>query len=115
MLYTLLFINILLLVTGQTLWKIGLEGNTMELSFKGIINLIFNPYIFSGIVLYGIATIIWFYILSKGDLSLVYPLQSLCYVLAIFVAMFIFKESIPVTRWIGVIFIVIGAFFVAIK
>lgn len=115
MLYILLFVNIVLLVTGQTLWKIGIKGNTMELSFKGIINLIFDPYIFSGILLYGIATIIWFYILSKGDLSLVYPLQSLCYVLAIFVAMFIFKEVIPITRWIGILFIVIGAFFVAIK
>ncbi|SQC06561.1 small multidrug resistance transmembrane protein [Clostridium perfringens] len=45
MIYPLLILNILLLVCGQTLWKIGLKNKTLAFTFDSIINLIFNPYI----------------------------------------------------------------------
>lgn len=115
MIYLLLILNILLLVCGQTLWKIGLKNKTLAFTFDSIINLIFNPYILCGVLLYGVATLIWLYILSNSDLSLVYPLQSLCYVLALFVSIFILNESVPTNRWIGVGFIILGSFFIGIK
>ncbi|MBU5593261.1 hypothetical protein KQI89_16045 [Clostridium sp. MSJ-4] len=113
MIYILLMINIILLVAGQTLWKIGMESVKLELSLSGIFKVIFQPYIFSGLVIYAVATVIWLYILSKSDLSLIYPLQSLCYVLAAFVGIIVFKEYIPPTRWFGIMLILLGAFFVA--
>lgn len=113
--YSLLFVNIVLLVLGQTLWKIGLTGIEVKLSFINILKLIFNPYIFLGLVIYAVATIIWFYILSKAELSLVYPLQSLCYVLAAMIGLFFFKEHIPFTRWIGLMLIMVGTYFVSLK
>lgn len=113
--YSLLFVNIVLLVLGQTLWKIGLTGVEVKLSFISILKLIFSPYIFSGLAIYGVATIIWFYILSKAELSLVYPLQSLSYVLAAMVGLFFFKEHIPTTRWVGLMLIVAGTYFVSLK
>lgn len=115
MTYTLLFINIILLVLGQSLWKVGLSNKELSFSFKALIGLIFNPYIFIGLLIYMGATFIWFYILSKAKLSLVYPLQSLCYVLAAVVGVLFFKEQIPFTRWIGIGLIVLGAFFVSLK
>lgn len=115
MIYVLIALNIILLVLGQALWKLGMNKVQLQLSFEGIIKVIFNPYIFSGIVIYGVATVIWLYILSKADLSKVYPLQSLCYVVAAIVAIVIFKEQIPVTRWFGIGLILAGAYFVAIK
>lgn len=113
--YVLLGINILLLIIGQTLWKIGLQKTSLELSAPAILKLFTNVYILSGLVLYGVATIIWFYILSNAELSLVYPLQSLCYVFAAFVGMYIFKERIPATRWFGIMLIIMGAYFVSKK
>ncbi|SFB35977.1 EamA family transporter [Clostridium frigidicarnis] len=115
MVYILLTINIILLVLGQTLWKIGVKKVSMELSIKGLIEIMKNPYILGGLFIYGFATIIWLYILSKEELSMVYPIQSLCYVLTLLIAIILFKESIPLTRWVGVGFIVLGAFFVSIK
>lgn len=115
MMYVLLLLNIVLLVLGQTLWKIGMTEVSLTLSLKGIIKVLFNPYIFSGLVTYFIATIVWLYLLSKSKLSVIYPLQSLCYVLAAFVAIYFFKEQIPMTRWIGIMFIILGAFFVSLK
>lgn len=115
MIYLLLLLNIILLVTGQTLWKIGLTGAELEFTAKGIVKLFFNSYIFGGLAIYLLATIIWFYILSKSELSLVYPLQSLCYVAAALVAVLIFKENIPITRWVGIGLILLGAGLVSIK
>lgn len=114
-LYGLLLTNILLLVIGQTLWKIGLQNFNMQFTLLSIIKLFTNVYILLGLVLYGVATLIWFYILQRADLSLVYPLQSLCYVIAAFVAMCVFKEKIPSTRWLGIMFIIMGAYFVSKK
>lgn len=115
MIYLLLSINIILLVAGQTLWKIGLTGISMKCSMYNILRMFLNPYIFGGLIIYGLATIIWLYILSKAELSLVYPLQSLCYVVAAIAAILIFKENIPLTRWSGLGFIVLGAYLVSIK
>jgi drug/metabolite transporter (DMT)-like permease len=115
MIYILLLINILLLVSGQTLWKMGLTGIELKFSLQDIVKLFFNPYIFVGLIIYGAATVIWLYILSRAELSLVYPLQSLCYVTAAVAAVLIFKENIPLTRWGGLGLIVLGAYFVSIK
>lgn len=115
MIYILLLINILFLVAGQTLWKIGLSGMELEFCVHGIIKMFVNPYISGGLAIYSVATVIWFYILSKTELSLVYPLQSLCYVAAAVVALLVFKESIPLTRWFGIGLIVFGAYFIALK
>lgn len=115
MMYLLLLLNIIFLVTGQTLWKIGLSDMDLEFTVYGVIKMIINPYILGGLSIYSVATVIWFYILSKAELSVVYPLQSLCYVAAAVIALLIFKENIPLTRWLGIGLIVLGACFVSIK
>ena len=111
--FGLIFTNIILLVTGQTLFKIGLAK--VPFSLGNLFKIIFQPYVFAGLVIYVVATVIWFYVLTRVNLSLAYPIQSLCYVLAAFVGMFVFQEVIPPTRWIGICLIVIGAGFVAFK
>jgi len=110
--YILIFLNILLLVFGQILWKIGL----MRLPNKDMITIvtsIFTPYIFLGVLVYGVATFLWLFILSKKDLSMVYPLQSLTYVLGMVSAYLFLNEKIPVIRWLGALLIIIGAYFIA--
>jgi undecaprenyl phosphate-alpha-L-ara4N flippase subunit ArnE len=57
------------------------------------------------------ASIIWFYILKHNDLSLAYPLISISYIFGTLAAVFIFHETVPLTRWIGVLFIMIGVAF----
>ncbi|MDI6603665.1 MAG: EamA family transporter [Thermoanaerobacteraceae bacterium] len=109
MIYFLVAVNVVLLVSGQILWKIGIENAD---GLKEVIMSLFSPYVILGIILYGIATVIWLYVLSKGKFSIVYPLQSTAYILGVFAAWLIFKEYIPFTRWIGIAFIFIGIFFI---
>ncbi len=105
--YILILINIVLLVSGQTLWKIGIEPVHLT-GVKSVLIAMFSPWIIAGIVLYVIATVIWIYLLKQIPLSTLYPIQSLAYIAAVFVAIFVFHEHVSVTRWIGVGVIMIG-------
>jgi drug/metabolite transporter (DMT)-like permease len=114
MIYVLVVVNICLLVFGQMLWKTGMMQIPSVTPLSLLQNL-FSPYILAGIFIYGFATLLWLYILGKGEFSVVYPLQSLAYALGVIVAFIIFRENIPFTRWVGVVVIIIGAFLVSIK
>ncbi|MBE5812299.1 MAG: hypothetical protein E7314_01415 [Clostridiales bacterium] len=109
MTYIILAINIIFLAIGQVLWKFGMN----KMSGFNVISIVLNPYIISGVALYGVATLLWLYVLSKEELSLVYPLQSVTYVLGTLFAIFIFHENVSIVRWLGVVTIIIGASLVA--
>lgn len=115
MLYLLVLINVVLLVFGQVLWKMELGRLKGPLTLEAIPCLLTSPFIWGGLFIYVLATVLWFYILSRGKLSVVYPLQSLAYVLGVLASLLIFREAVPLTRWVGVGLIVLGAFFVAWK
>jgi drug/metabolite transporter (DMT)-like permease len=111
--FLLIFINILCLVAGQTVWKLGMEnlelhGNIIQKIFQ----IVFTPLIFLGFVLYIIATVIWMSLLSKFPISFLYPLQSLAYVFSLFIGLIIFKEFIPINRWIGTGVILFGVYLI---
>ena len=59
-----------------------------------------------------IASLIWFYILKHFDFSVAYPLISISYLIGMVAAFFVFHETIPFTRWIGVVLIMVGVFLV---
>ena len=54
------------------------------------------------------ASLIWFHILRHYPLSLAYPLISISYVFGLFASILIFHEAVPLTRWLGVLFIMVG-------
>lgn len=115
MIYLLVFINIICLVLGQAIWKLGANTIKFSFSFKGIINLILNPYLIGGGIIYVIATFLWIYILSKEDLSKVYPMQSLCYILGALVGVIIFNEAMAPLKILGLVLIICGAFIVSMS
>jgi undecaprenyl phosphate-alpha-L-ara4N flippase subunit ArnE len=60
-----------------------------------------------------LASLIWFYIIKHYELSLAYPLTSFSYIFGTLAAIFIFGESVPVMRWVGVVLIMVGAAFLS--
>lgn len=60
----------------------------------------------------GSATLLWLYILKHYPLSVAYPLTCMSYVFGMVAAFLFLHESIPFTRWIGVLFIALGVFFI---
>jgi len=111
--FLLIFLNILCLVFGQTAWKMGLEKIELHGSIIAkLFQIVFSPLILLGFALYIIATVIWMYLLSKFPISYLYPLQSLAYVISLFVGLLIFKEAIPLTRWVGTGVILLGVYII---
>jgi len=104
--------NVVLLVSGQTMWKYALNRHPLR-SGADILPLFTDPMMLGGIALFGIATIIWFYALSRFDLSRIYPLQSMAYVLGAVSGVVLFRETMSVAQWIGIVLILGGAFLVA--
>ncbi|WP_088007131.1 EamA family transporter [Indiicoccus explosivorum] len=101
--------NTLILVAGQFLWKIGMERQTDAFaSVFSVVKLFFSPFIFTGLAMYGLATVLWLFILTKIPLSVAYPLQSSAYIIAVFGAFFLFNESITPWKIAGVCFIMLG-------
>ena len=109
----LILITVVIASFAQIFMKRGLvESGGIELGeilSKKLFSTVFQPYIFTGLILYSITSVLWFVILSKAELSLVYPLIALGYVVTAVLAKLFFNESISTIRWLGIIVIIVGA------
>ncbi|MBO9606188.1 MAG: EamA family transporter [Paenibacillaceae bacterium] len=105
----LVLINTIILVSGQLMWKFGMQRQDDAFgSMRGVAQLLLSPYVLGGLALYGAATVLWFYILSRVPLSVAYPLQSVAYILAIFGAYFLFHEPLSAGKLGGCMLILAG-------
>ncbi|MCK4816916.1 EamA family transporter, partial [bacterium] len=109
-------IYLTLLLIGQILWKQGVTAG--HDFFRGSIlqtlwGLARSPYIISGLFIYGLATLLWLYLLSCYNLSYIYPMLSLSIVLISVVSFLFLGEEIPGTRWVGMFVICLGVYLVS--
>ena len=104
--------SVVLGALGQISMKKGLKNKPIQinelLSLK-LFATVFEPYVFLGAILYIVATLIWFVVLSNADLSFAYPLLGLGYIVTAVFAFVFLGENIAVLRWLGIILIVVGA------
>jgi drug/metabolite transporter (DMT)-like permease len=111
------FFTTFLVTSGQVLWKIGLQKiGGFYLAEKSIlenvVRIISNGWIFSGFVVYAIATGFFMWLLSKFEISLVIPISSVAFIYSLMAGYWIFHETISPLRIVGVLFIVFGVFMV---
>jgi EamA-like transporter family. len=107
-----LLLNIIMLVAGQVLFKIGLSKSG-GIDLLSPWKVFAEPYILAGLFLYGLATVVWFIILSRMPLSVSYPIQSLAYVAGMIAAVLIFHEKVTLTQWLGAGLIIGGVILIA--
>lgn len=100
--------NVVLVVLGQVLFKIGVVKEGMTFTLSGIFKVFTNIYVILGLFVYIFATVIWFYVLDNVALSRAYPAQSLCYVLMAVVSVLFFKESLSIKGIAGIALIIGG-------
>ena len=105
-------INVALLCSGQILFKFAARDNEIT-SVSDVIKLLITPYMIFAIVLYAVATILWVYILTKIPLSYAHPIQALAFPIVATFSIFIFGETVPLHRWIGIGVILLGAVIVS--
>lgn len=114
----LLFVMILLV--GNICWKMGivkLNGFMMgdKSLAQNLLNLLGSPYMWAGGVFYVLGTLWWFYIISREDLSYVYPMVSIGYIFTAIAGIVIFKESVSMTQWVGMGVVSIGFVILSMK
>jgi uncharacterized membrane protein len=72
-----------------------------------------SPQILLGVFFEALFFLCLLILMSKSDISFLWPLTALSFVFATFAAIFFLGENVSLVRWIGVILIVIGAAFIS--
>jgi drug/metabolite transporter (DMT)-like permease len=109
----LLFIGILFGAFGQTALKRSTkEGYKLVKGhlIKTILKMYFNKYFIIGAIGYAMSMIIFLMVLSHLELSLIYPMISLNFVLVALLSKMFFGEKISKKRWVSMIIISVGVF-----
>ena len=115
----LLTINIVSLISGQILLKLGMRnlgGVALEDVTSNpliVFRVFLNPYVFTGLFFYVANIFIWFDLISKQNLSYVYPFLSLGYAGVVIASAVILGEALSWQRIVGVVIICIGVYIVA--
>ncbi|MEX3009970.1 EamA family transporter [Hoeflea sp. TYP-13] len=78
-----------------------------------ILQIVFHPWVFAGLVTFVISMASHLYVLSKVELSFAYPFLSLAYVAVAVFAYVIFKEDLNAWRIGGIAFICVGTVLIA--
>ncbi|MGD9913380.1 MAG: EamA family transporter [Rhizobiaceae bacterium] len=89
------------------------------ISFEGanpvvkILQIVFSPWVFAGLLTFVISMASHLYVLSKVELSFAYPFLSLAYVAVAVFAYFVFHEDMNAWRIGGIAFICVGTVLIA--
>lgn len=96
---------------GHLLIKMGVTEAAHQ-SATGVVDrlirYILQPAAMTGLLIYGIGTLLWIYAVSQRHISFLYPLTALTYVAVALGGKFMFGEAISSQRWLGIAVVVIG-------
>jgi drug/metabolite transporter (DMT)-like permease len=121
MLYIQTIITALLLAAGQSLWKMAAlkfpiyQNEGLSLFVSGFKTL-FSVYFISGAFLYILATLIYLWLFSKYPFYAVQvSLVSFSIIFSLIISRFIFKESVALINYFGIVLVLIGVILVIWK
>jgi drug/metabolite transporter (DMT)-like permease len=94
---------------GQILFKLCAESYRIA----GPLNSRTLTIFVSAIVLYGITTLVWIWVLQRSELGKIYPLMALAFILVPLSSYFIFGERFSTQYLVGIGLIATGIFLTA--
>ena len=116
--FFLLLMSVLSSVGGQFFLKLGaikLGRVSFDNAFSHIINIITITELIGGLACYGLGALAYILLLTRVHLSIARPSVSIVYIFSVLLGYFAFKESIPITRILGLGFITCGVILVLWK
>ena len=113
LLIILIIIQSVLLVAAQSLLKISVElFGEVSWSWQ-YFKTVFTTWQFAASGICALtAMLVWMYVLKHYEFSVAYPMLSISYIIGLLAAQFIFHETVPLMRWIGVVIVIVGVFFI---
>ena len=104
-----MFFCTILVSLAQVFYKKG--SATLSFDFMSIIT---NYNILIGLVLYGIGAVIMIMAFKHGEVTVLYPIITLSYIWVSLLSVYFFGEVMNVYKWIGVLVIAFGIYFIAL-
>jgi drug/metabolite transporter (DMT)-like permease len=98
---------------GMNLVNDELAPRTFSLNGPSLREVVGQPFVWSGLFLFGLSALVWLVVLSRASLSFAYPFAALTYVLILLFDQFVLDETVPPLRWAGVAFIGVGIILVS--
>jgi drug/metabolite transporter (DMT)-like permease len=99
-------------VSGHLLIKAGLNSAVPAPAAAGFaaraLRAVLNPEVLGGLIIYLTGTICWMRAVSQKEISFLYPLSSVNYVLVAAASAMLFQEAISAKRAGGVLLVVLG-------
>lgn len=92
--------------TTNTLELYSLRG--VNTQFRFLSDVLTKPSTWIGLISMAISLVIWLMALAEGDLSLVYPIGSLQFILILFSAHIFLNEKIDKMKLLGTLLVVFG-------
>lgn len=102
----------LFVVSGHLLIKMGLS-HTLTLPpsspvWLRIFHCVIQPEVAGGLLVYFLGSLCWMMAVAQQEISFLYPLSSVNYVLVVFASSTFFGETVSLPRMAGVALIVLG-------
>jgi drug/metabolite transporter (DMT)-like permease len=110
-----LLIGLVFEATGVVLLKKGISkvGEVKQVSIEEIVRVVkagfTSPYVLLGVFFEALFFGCLLVLMGESDISLLWPLTGLSFVMTTFAALIFLGEQVSSVRWAGVIFIMIGA------
>jgi len=100
-------------VIAQLILKKGMT-NIDVISFNKVIEIISSLYIWAGFCLYGVSFVLYLYVLTKFEVSYIYPIimSSGLILLLIFSVLFL-NETFTINKFLGILLISFGIIAIA--
>ena len=80
--------------TGQLLWKLSGASNLLL--------------VFAGFIVYGLGALFMIVALKHGNLSVLHPILSFGYALAVILGFLFLGEAVSITKVLGIVIIIMG-------
>jgi len=118
MLIALILFSVTIAALAQLTLKHGMNlardrAGVFRLTGEGVRAVAANPYVWAGLLLFGLSALVWLAVLSRTSLSFAYPFAALQYVLILLFDRFFLEQPVPALRWAGVALIAAGIVLVA--
>ena len=106
--YLYLMLIPVLLSIGQILFKKTANAIVADSARRFLLSMFANPYLWSALFVYGAATLLWVFVLSRVELGKAMPFMALTFVIAPAASAMLFDERLDLMYWTGVLVIVVG-------
>lgn len=108
-----ILLTVTLSACAQLVLKLGVMKPQMASGlqtggYEALMAAIASPWIWGGLIIYGLSVAMWLWVLSKVDLSVAYPFVGVSFLVTMAFGALLLDENVDGTRLAGTLFITIG-------